>query len=792
MDSRSKRLPTCLSNARTANTSSTPVSSTSLGSSRMYSRETAERNSRFLRASSPYKADLDKPSSRLMSSSRDYSSSDSRSPSWKLPSLSSSSRSYDRPWADSSFSSRNKPTDADWKLGMRSSLLASSDDGDTKRAKMSYDTRGLYSRAASASATGSIYTSNGRNHGRNEKQNDLDSSWSSSRLHPRPSSSSFSRPSMSRTEQDTKEEARLSGLGDRRVRSPGPGSALYRTERISSIHAQGARPKDSTYSSISGSSSSSAAARENFVNRPLSSSTSQRTSSLVQDYSRRIPPRFLSGSSSVHPSKEHPRNPESSSYYSCYSAPSARRETTLPPRPAPEGAEQDGRNSTCRLLSRLFTRRSSGSSSVCSPDNDSTSPGADRDEGVRKSAVDFRGSEITRGTIRNRRAEPTPVDETGRNGQCGGPARPRMALWRESDTSSNSSSSSSNSSTSRNSSTSSNGSTIRNSRSSSNGAGSGPASWLPSSLRGRCPPLLSRLRRYAGHEDVDSNADEEEDCVHPLRLLRRWDHVEPNSMQGEEEEEEDDDDDDDDEDVEEEGAVGLEALAAGSVSRQENDALPNLEDCWPHHRLFDALSASGGARGGMESTLDKLEEKSTTSQDQEKLRKIKERLLMEDSDDEDGDQCRICQMGEQSSSDPLIQPCRCTGSLQYVHQECIKRWLRSKVGSGTNLEAITTCELCKEKLRLDIHNFDIEELYRTHNSEYDEFISSGLYLVVLLHFYEQRFSDVLGSVDTARLFNLARILHERMDILESPTGESDEDTRPSVDFSDLDDDLDEY
>lgn len=34
-------------------------------------------------------------------------------------------------------------------------------------------------------------------------------------------------------------------------------------------------------------------------------------------------------------------------------------------------------------------------------------------------------------------------------------------------------------------------------------------------------------------------------------------------------------------------------------------------------------------------------------------------------------------------------------------------------------------------------------------SEYDEFISSGLYLVVLLHFCEQRFSDVLGAVDAA-------------------------------------------
>lgn len=58
------------------------------------------------------------------------------------------------------------------------------------------------------------------------------------------------------------------------------------------------------------------------------------------------------------------------------------------------------------------------------------------------------------------------------------------------------------------------------------------------------------------------------------------------------------------------------------------------------------------------------------------------RLLLEDSDEDEGDMCRICQMGEDSASNPLIQPCRCTGSLQYVHQDCIKRWLCSKISSG--------------------------------------------------------------------------------------------------------------
>uniref|UniRef100_A0ACB8G0R2 E3 ubiquitin-protein ligase march7 n=1 Tax=Sphaerodactylus townsendi TaxID=933632 RepID=A0ACB8G0R2_9SAUR len=139
------------------------------------------------------------------------------------------------------------------------------------------------------------------------------------------------------------------------------------------------------------------------------------------------------------------------------------------------------------------------------------------------------------------------------------------------------------------------------------------------------------------------------------------------------------------------------------------------------------------------------------SRDPERLQKIKESLLSEDSDEEEGDLCRICQMSSTSPTNPLIEPCKCTGSLRYVHQECMKKWLQSKINSGSSLEAVTTCELCKEKLHLDIDDFDIHELHRAHASEQAdyEFISSGLYLVVLLHLCEQRFSDMLGTTSEA-------------------------------------------
>jgi len=57
---------------------------------------------------------------------------------------------------------------------------------------------------------------------------------------------------------------------------------------------------------------------------------------------------------------------------------------------------------------------------------------------------------------------------------------------------------------------------------------------------------------------------------------------------------------------------------------------------------------------------------------------------------EDERVCRICRC-EAEPAKPLKTPCRCTGSVGLVHDECVKAWLRQ---SGRN-----SCELCKETYR---------------------------------------------------------------------------------------------
>jgi hypothetical protein len=45
------------------------------------------------------------------------------------------------------------------------------------------------------------------------------------------------------------------------------------------------------------------------------------------------------------------------------------------------------------------------------------------------------------------------------------------------------------------------------------------------------------------------------------------------------------------------------------------------------------------------------------------------------AEDDDGDVCRICRMPAEEDQ-PLYYPCNCTGSIKYVHQECLLAWLK--------------------------------------------------------------------------------------------------------------------
>ena len=58
---------------------------------------------------------------------------------------------------------------------------------------------------------------------------------------------------------------------------------------------------------------------------------------------------------------------------------------------------------------------------------------------------------------------------------------------------------------------------------------------------------------------------------------------------------------------------------------------------------------------------------------------------------------------------PLIKPCKCSGSMKYIHYECLLHWLKTKVLISKNIYNnngffsiysldLIECELCKNHL----------------------------------------------------------------------------------------------
>ena len=72
--------------------------------------------------------------------------------------------------------------------------------------------------------------------------------------------------------------------------------------------------------------------------------------------------------------------------------------------------------------------------------------------------------------------------------------------------------------------------------------------------------------------------------------------------------------------------------------------------------------------------------------------------------------CRICYGDDSTLENPLICPCICKGSMKFIHYDCLKNWLNSKIeedisvdSENQEVEVISynrkdiSCELCKEK-----------------------------------------------------------------------------------------------
>ncbi|CCH60960.1 hypothetical protein TBLA_0D04640 [Henningerozyma blattae CBS 6284] len=62
------------------------------------------------------------------------------------------------------------------------------------------------------------------------------------------------------------------------------------------------------------------------------------------------------------------------------------------------------------------------------------------------------------------------------------------------------------------------------------------------------------------------------------------------------------------------------------------------------------------------------------------------------SDSPIGATCRICR-GEATSHQPLFHPCKCKGSIKYIHESCLLEWLASK-NISTSTTSSVNCDIC--------------------------------------------------------------------------------------------------
>lgn len=113
--------------------------------------------------------------------------------------------------------------------------------------------------------------------------------------------------------------------------------------------------------------------------------------------------------------------------------------------------------------------------------------------------------------------------------------------------------------------------------------------------------------------------------------------------------------------------------------------------------------------------------------------------------------CRICLESTDSSEDPLINPCKCSGSMGSVHLNCFDQWLDSKFEIEKNefysvvkWETIY-CESCKFRI-CEIYNF-----YGTVFNIFSRFACSSKFIMLMKPPNSNNTKNCLFVVDCERL-----------------------------------------
>ena len=114
----------------------------------------------------------------------------------------------------------------------------------------------------------------------------------------------------------------------------------------------------------------------------------------------------------------------------------------------------------------------------------------------------------------------------------------------------------------------------------------------------------------------------------------------------------------------------------------------------------------------------------------------------------ENNKCRICYSNENSDNNPLINVCKCEGSIKFVHFNCLKLWMKEKI----NIDIIYIkpnflrfninnfyCEICK-------HNFPLGFNTKNGPKFFFDFLDKKNYFIFKLNLHKNYLKDKKNNI----------------------------------------------
>jgi E3 ubiquitin-protein ligase DOA10 len=133
------------------------------------------------------------------------------------------------------------------------------------------------------------------------------------------------------------------------------------------------------------------------------------------------------------------------------------------------------------------------------------------------------------------------------------------------------------------------------------------------------------------------------------------------------------------------------------------------------------------------------------------------------------DLCRFCLETRESSNEELVTPCKCSGSIKYIHISCLKKWVSN---DERYIDTRLTCNMCETAYSLsflpaleDIPGTFGIAMYILNNGIYITSLHEFLYIISIkpnnLNFILER-NMVYIHTYTLFLYGLLFIIHFRV------------------------------